>query len=194
MNTNQTRADFMRHLSVLEGDLVDFNHNYPISFGEMFRRHLGIMLMVLALFIGIQGAEGAKEQTQNFYGVLACIPVVGFMVFIKRFKLDIPHADPALLTSHIEEMEQKYGEFPDVKEYLADFRKRADAAIKKKKRIKVAFTVTSIGLAIVCAVVINILQPELMLRHTLWFVMIGLVIWGVIAALNAPPKENSDNE
>lgn len=184
----------MRHLSVLEGDLVDFNHNYPISFGEMFRRHLGIMLMVLALFIGIQGAEGAKEQTQNFYGVLACIPVVGFMVFIKRFKLDIPHADPALLTSHIEEMEQKYGEFPDVKEYLADFRKRADAAIKKKKRIKVAFTVTSIGLAIVCAVVINILQPELMLRHTLWFVMIGLVIWGVIAALNAPPKENSDNE
>lgn len=192
MNTNQTRTDFMRHLSVLEGDLVDFNHDYPVSFGEMFRRHLGIMLMVLALYIGIQGAE--VPDTRNFYSVLACLGVVAFLVFIKRFKLDIPHADPTLLTSHIEEMAQKYGEFPDVKEYLADFRKRANAAIKKKKRIKVSFTVIFVGLAIAGAVVINILQPELILRHTLWFVMLGLVFWGLIVALNAPPSETSSTE
>ena len=182
----------MRHLSVLEGDLVDFNHDYPVSFGEMFRRHLGIMLMVLAILIGIQGAE--VSDTRNFYSVLACLGVVAFLVFIKRFKLDIPHANPALLTSHIEEMEQKYGEFPDVKEYLANFRKRANASIKKKKRIKVSFTVIFVGLAIAGAVVINILQPELILRHTLWFVMLGLVFWGLIVALNAPPSETSSTE
>ena len=91
-------------------------------------------------------------------------------------------------------MVQKYGAFPDVKEYLADFRKRANAAIKKKKRIKVSFTVIFIGLAIAGAVVINILQPELILRHTLWFVMLGLVFWLVIAALNAPPSETSSTE
>lgn len=135
MNTDKTRTDFLRDLTDLDNRLVEFQNQYPINFGAMFRQNFGVILMVLAFCLYGFGFRGGY----TFCTIPSLLGVIGLIVWIKRFDLKRKERGSYPLTSKIDEIERVYSQYPDVQECIKQFRVKATAVINKKNWIRIAF-------------------------------------------------------
>ena len=181
MNSNKTRTDFMLAMTRLEGELADFQRKYPVNYGEMFRRYFGLVIISIAVCLGIMG-----DGSYDFYTVVVFVGIAGMMIFFKRFDLNLEHAEATELNNQFSQLNKDYGEYPDVKQYLKEFRDRATAAITKKRRTKQVFTWICVVLFLACATAVIATRPSKeMSSNIVWFAFLAVGIWIVVSALNS---------
>lgn len=135
MNTDKTRTDFLRDLTNLDNLLVEFQNQYPINFGAMFRQNFGVLLMMLALILYGLGSKGGY----TFCTIPSLLFVAGFIVWVKRYDLKQKEASPIDVNNKIAEIEYIYSQYPDVQAFIKKFRAKVNAVNNKKTLIRIAF-------------------------------------------------------
>ena len=159
---NTARTDFLSDMSKLEDAIMNYKYEYPFNSGAVFSLHTGTIMMILSLALIIAG------DGKSFYiGIAAIVGFIGFIVFIKRYNLNQKHANTAEVYNMINRIEWNYNGYPDVKEYIAEFRIRLAAAVKQKQKAETAlliviFAIIALGALIGHSNIIRFIQSS---RH-----------------------------
>ena len=143
----QIKTTFHNNLSNWEHLLAEYKKSYPKNFGALTREYLPGFMMLL--FINSFTDSVALVQQAPCF-ISPALFVFGLLLYIKKYKTtDTTQTSEATMQQCISEAEATYSNYPDVMEYLRQYRASVAAVTKRKKNIKRYFLIAFWGFFVV---------------------------------------------
>ena len=147
----QIKTTFHNNLSNWEHLLAEYKKSYPKNFGALTREYLPGFMMLFGVMMFINSFTDSVALVQQAPCFISpALFVFGLLLYIKKYKTtDTTQTSEATMQQCISEAEATYSNYPDVMEYLRQYRASVAAVTKRKKNIKRYFLIAFWGFFVV---------------------------------------------
>ena len=152
----QIKTTFHNNLSDWEHLLAEYKKSYPKNFGALVRNYLPSFMMLFGVMMFINSftdSEAILQQAPCF--ISPVLFIFGLFLYLKKYNTPAtPQTTEPTMQQCIAKAEATYSKYPDVMEYLKQYRASVDAVTKRKKNIKRYFLIAFWGFFVVYGVII----------------------------------------
>ena len=152
----QTKTTFHNDLSNWEHLLAEYKKAYPKNIGVMVRKYLSLFMMLFGVLMFVNATSDSTAVLQKAPCLISPVMVIfGLILFLKRKpKSETPKPLASKLEQCITGAETKYSSYPDVMEYIKQYKATVDAETKRKQKIKQCFWIAFCGFFIIYMLIV----------------------------------------
>ena len=157
------KTQFHEEMGKWESDFADFKKLFPKNYGAMVRKYLPLFLILMSIILFCCAFIEYTELSLILFLISPVMfilgvvlwrkPIVSFLRRISRGNVqgnDLTTANYLNLQKQISTAEHDYSIYPDVMEYLKQFKTSVEAKQRHKKSIKRNFWIIFCGFFVVC--------------------------------------------